>query len=253
MNLLIDKGNTSAKLAIADGKDILHTLHQQTSWTETISQLTRDFAINHCVVSTVAADDPELLTILQAQPFDTLWLGKTHFRITGGTIHTCPQLAYALKSIPPGYGADRLAADLGALSLAPPGHPLLVIDAGTCITYDLISAVGKILSGVISAGIQLRLKAMHEHTALLPLFEADPDTPLMGTDTRTAMLSSAIHGTRFEVEGYIRSLLPQYPDLCVFLTGGNTFHLSDDLQARTTHDPHLLFRGLQSIADSQIL
>jgi len=248
MNLLIDKGNTSAKLAIADGNEFPYLAHQQTGWAETIRQLTRDYAVSHCVVSNVAADDPELLTTLQAQPFDTLWLGKTHYRITGRAIHACPLPPCPLKGIPQGYGADRLAADLGALSLAAPGHPLLVIDAGTCITYDLIGTDGRLLAGVISAGQQLRLKAMHEHTALLPLLEADPDTPLMGTDTRTAMLSSAIHGTRFELEGYIRSLLPQYPDLNVFLTGGNTFRLADDLQARTTCDPHLLFRGLQSLA-----
>ena len=83
--------------------------------------------------------------------------------------------------------------------------------------------------------------------ALLPLFEAEPSTPLMGHDTRTAMMSSAVHGTRFEVEGYIRSLLPRYPDLQVFLTGGNTFQISPDLQSRAVHDPHLLLRGLLSL------
>lgn len=248
MNLLIDLGNTSAKMAIADNDDIIITSHLQTGWRETIERLTREHEIDRCVVSNVAAPHPELIDTLKAQPFDTLWLDCSTYLISQGTIQACQLPPCPLRDIPEGYGADRLAADLGALSLDPSGRPLLVVDAGTCITYDLIGPDGRLLAGVISAGVQLRLKAMHEHTALLPLWEADPDTPLMGYDTRTSMMSSAIHGTQFEIEGYVRRLLAQYPDLHVFLTGGNTLSLSDDLKERTTSDHHLLFRGLLSLA-----
>ncbi|MBQ9642110.1 MAG: type III pantothenate kinase [Bacteroidaceae bacterium] len=232
MNLLIDIGNTSAKVAIMDGDTLLHTEHKNSPWDSLFRRLQASYPIEHIVISTVTAEDKELEATLRSLPQPVLWL----------TADTPCQL----KNVPPGYGADRLAADLGAIAQSP-GHTLLVIDAGTCITYDLISRQGEILSGVISPGIQLRLRAMHEHTALLPLFQAEPDTPLMGHDTKSSMMSSAIHGTRFEIEGYIRSLLPAYPDLRVFLTGGNTFQLSADLQERTLHDPHLLFRGLQSL------
>ena len=233
MNLLLDIGNTSAKLAIGDGKKLLHVEHVEESWADTFQRIQQDYPIRQCVVSTVAAEDCVLRLVLAQQAFSTLWLTS--------------ETPTPLRNIPLGYGADRLAADIGAWVQAP-CRTLLVIDAGTCITYDLISRQGELLSGVISPGVQLRLKAMHEHTALLPLLEAETDSPLMGYDTKTCMMSSAIHGTRFEVEGYIRSLLAQYPDLKVYLTGGNTFQLSPDLSLHVTHDPHLLFRGLQHLA-----
>ena len=236
MTLLIDIGNTSAKLAVASGDRFLHIEHKTEPWRDVFGRLTDTYPVSHCVISNVAAEDTELKAALSSQPFPVLWLNFDT---------PCP-----LRNVPPGYGADRLAADLGAIAQSS-GHTLLVIDAGTCITSDLISRERELLSGVISPGIQLRLRAMHEHTALLPLFEAETATPLMGHDTKTAMMSSAVHGTRFEVEGYIRSLLSLHPDLQVFLTGGNTFQLSPDLQDRAVHDPHLLFRGLLSLLDKK--
>ncbi|MBQ2362896.1 MAG: type III pantothenate kinase, partial [Bacteroidaceae bacterium] len=84
-----------------------------------------------------------------------------------------------LKQIPAGMGADRVAADIGARSIYS-DRPLLVIDAGTCITFDVIDTDGTILGGAISPGIHLRLKAMHEHTAALPLLGIDGEHPVMG-------------------------------------------------------------------------
>lgn len=231
MQLLIDIGNTSAKIAIADGKEIIHTEHVTEPWTDAIRRLLLSYPLERCIISNVAAADPTLDAALSACGIPTLWLSDTT---------NC-----ALHDIPKGYGADRIAADLGAYTEAK-GRTILVIDAGTCITYDLIDKDGRILSGVISPGIQLRLKAMHEHTALLPLLEPDFGTPLMGYDTKTHMMSSAIHGTRFEMEGYIRTLAAQYPDLIVFITGGNTIR-PDLPDTEIIYEPQLLFKGLSTI------
>ena len=248
MNLLIDIGNTSAKLAIMDGDEFLHIEHKADPWQPLFKRLSDQYPISCCAISSVAGEDTELIRALQEWDIPTLLLGinapadgKTTSKIVNYQLSNCQ-----IKNVPTGYGADRLAADLGAISQSA-GRTLLVIDAGTCITYDLISRNGEILGGAISPGIQLRLRAMHEHTALLPLFQAEADTPLIGHDTKTSMMSSAIHGTSFEVEGYIRHLLTLYPDLQVYLTGGNTLQLSADFTSHVTHDPHLLFRGLQSM------
>lgn len=231
MKLLIDIGNTSAKIAVADNYNIIFTERINEPWTDVIQRLLKSYPLQRCIISNVAAADPTLDVALSTCGIPTLWLSDTT---------DC-----ALRSIPKGYGADRIAADLGAYAQAK-GRTILVIDAGTCITYDLIDKDGHILSGVISPGIELRLKAMHEHTALLPLLSPDFDTPLMGNDTKTHMMSSAIHGTRFEMEGYIRTLAAQYPDLIVFITGGNTIrpNLPD---TEIIYDPQLLFKGLSTI------
>jgi len=232
MKLLIDIGNTSAKLMVADGGKFVHFEHKEESWTEVIGRLIKEYPLESCVISNVADEDETLKTTLGEYGLPTLWLtDKTE----------C-----LLKRIPKGYGADRIAADLGALAEAK-GRTILVVDAGTCITYDLINREGEAVGGVISAGMELRLKAMHEHTALLPLLRVDDESPLMGNDTHTSMMSSVLHGVRFEVEGYIRTLTKDYPDLIVYMTGGNIIRLADDLGVDVVYEPDLLFKGLNNI------
>jgi len=233
MKLLIDIGNTSAKIAIAKDCEIVHFERLAESWQSAFMRLAQKYDIQSVRVSTVAGDDPELHKALDELSLPTIW-------ITDKT--PC-----IVRNIPQGMGADRIAADIGAFSQNT-GCTTLVIDAGTCITYDLISREGEILGGIISPGVQLRLNAMHEHTALLPQFYAEETTPVIGTDTHTAMMSSAVNGTRFEIEGYIRHFLRLYPDLCVFTTGGNNFQeLSEELSITIINDPYLVLKGLMSL------
>lgn len=234
MKLLIDIGNTSAKLAVV-GTDIVHFERRHESWKETFARLMAMFPINDVRLSTVAEEDLELQSSLEALEIPVIWLTSSV---------PCP--AKPIVDIPATYGADRWAADIGAI-VQDPDHTLLIIDAGTCITYDLFSADGRLLGGAISPGVQLRLNAMHEHTALLPQIEAEPEAMLLGYDTRTHMLSAAVNGARFEIEGYIRQFAREYADLHVFITGGNTFHFADDIECLITFDPYLVMKGLAAL------
>lgn len=234
MKLLIDIGNTSAKLAVM-GADIVHFERRHESWKETLVRLVTMFSIADVRISTVAGEDGELQEALAQLEVPVQCLTPSV---------PCP--VKPVWDVPPTYGADRWAADIGAIA-QDPDHTLLVIDAGTCITYDLFSADGRLLGGAISPGVQLRLNAMHEHTALLPQIEAEKEAVLLGYDTRTHMLSAAVNGARFEIEGYIRQLLLAYPDLHVFITGGNTFDFSADITCPVTHDPYLVFKGLAAL------
>lgn len=234
MKLLIDIGNTSAKLAVMD-TDIVHFERRHESWEDTFTRLMATFPITAIRLSTVAGKDLELQEALARLDIPVLWLTPSV---------PCP--VKPITGVPSTYGADRWAADIGAIA-QDPDHALLIIDAGTCITYDLFSADGALLGGAISPGVQLRLNAMHEHTALLPQLEAEPEALLLGYDTRTHMLSAAVNGARFEIEGYIRTFLNDYPDLHVFITGGNSFSFSDDITCPITHDPYLVFKGLSAL------
>ena len=234
MKLLIDIGNTSAKLAVMDD-GILHYERRHESWSDTFSRLMSQYPISDVRLSTVAGEDAELNEALAQLNVPVRWLSAAV---------PCP--VKPIANVPLGLGADRWAADIGAI-VQDPDHTLLVIDAGTCLTYDDIAREGAYLGGAISPGVQLRLNAMHEHTALLPQIEAEQEAVLLGYDTRTHMLSAAVNGTRFEIEGYIRQLLGMYPDLHVFITGGNTFQFSEDITCPITHDPYLVFKGLGSL------
>ena len=154
-----------------------------------------------------------------------------------------PEAVLWLKKIPAGLGADRVAADIGARSIRP-NQTLLIIDAGTCLTFDVIAKDGSIIGGAISPGISLRLKAMHEHTAALPLLEPAGEHPILGYDTPTSMRSGAVNGVKWEIEGYIRSILASYPDLHVFFTGGDGTEFPKDLQPIITCDTLLVQKGL---------
>ena len=123
---------------------------------------------------------------------------------------------------PATLGADRLAAVMGAQSLLP-HRTVLVIDAGTCITFDLLLSDGHYLGGNISPGLEMRLRAMHEFTARLPLVSAEGDNPDYGYDTITALRSGAKSGIRLEIMGYLAQVRAKHPDACAFLTGGNRF------------------------------
>lgn len=232
MKLLIDIGNTSAKLAISNEGEIVHFERRNEAWIDVFFRLNREYSIDKIAISSVAGPDAELDEALEqiAIPF---------VRIAWNT--PCP--VKELKGIPEGYGADRIAADFAAVAMDPV-HPILVIDAGTCITYDLFSAEGEILGGVISPGVQLRLKAMHDHTALLPLIKAESDAPLFAMDTKGCLLAGAVRGAQFEVIGYIREVMREIPDIHVFLTGGNDFEIPDDFVGQVTKDSCLVLKGL---------
>lgn len=149
---------------------------------------------------------------------------------------------------PKTLGSDRVAAVIGASSLKP-GEDLLIIDAGTCITYEVIDAQGNYWGGNIAPGMQMRLRALHEYTARLPLVEAEGEVPGMGYDTETAIRSGVLRGMKYEIEGYIRSMKAKYPHLLVFLTGGNGINFHTDITNIIYADKYIVPRGLNKILD----
>ena len=220
MYILLDIGNTRLKASTAD----CNSIYPNENWLDFT-----DIA-EEILVSNVAGSD--------ALPKEVARSPKCKF-----LTWQSPEAREWLKDIPAGLGADRVAADIGARSMMPE-HTLLIIDAGTCLTFDVIGRDGTILGGAISPGINLRLKAMHEHTAALPLLDAEGEHPILGYDTPTSMRSGAINGIRWEIEGYIRTMQKMYPDLHVFMTGGDDMEFPEDLQHIITREPLLVQKGL---------
>lgn len=149
---------------------------------------------------------------------------------------------------PETLGGDRLAAVIGASSLKP-GKDLLIIDAGTCITYEVIDARGNYWGGNIAPGMQMRLRALHEFTARLPLVEAEGEVPGMGYNTETAIRSGVLRGMKYEIEGYIKSMRSKFPHLQVFLTGGDHINFDTNIKNSIFTDRYIVPRGLNKILD----
>ena len=152
---------------------------------------------------------------------------------------------------PETLGKDRLAAAVGANYLEP-GKDLLVIDAGTAITYELIEASGAYLGGNISPGMTTRFKALNFYTKKLPLVTEQEEVPLLGTNTESAIQAGVVNGIVYEMDGYIEKLRIKYPNLLVFLTGGHSFYFESRLKNSIFADINLVLTGLNRILEYNV-
>lgn len=237
MTLTIDIGNTSAKFAVYDGQQQVHFERLQGNWAEALCRIEQLYGRpGRALISNVAGDQPALIEALAAHNISAEWIT---WQSEG--------LDRFFYNIPLGLGADRVAAIIGARAQVG-SRDLLLVDAGTCLTFDVVAADGKYLGGSISPGIGIRLKAMHDYTAVLPLLTPEGDAPVVGHDLETAMRGACVNGLRWEIEGYVRHLLTNgHPDLCTYYTGGNELGLADDVEAVVTHSPSLIFEGLLAL------
>jgi len=243
VNLIIDIGNTRAKLLIFDGNDIVGKFYSDSETLQTLDELTRQYTFEKGMLSTVAKIGEEAERRLQRLPFPLTRLSSS---TALPNLHYRPYGSDQCEPLPASLGADRIAAVVGAMSMLPE-QPLLIVDAGTCVTYEFIDPEGYYLGGNIAPGLQMRLTAMHEHTALLPLVEAKGNVPAMGIDTETAMRCGVTHGLQYEIEGYIRLWRELFPALQVVITGGDTLTFNQEFGSIIHRDDNLVPRGLNVI------
>ena len=147
---------------------------------------------------------------------------------------------------PDTLGADRLAAAVGAY-MQYPGHDILIVDAGTCLTYEFIDKNGHYKGGCISPGLQMRLKSLRAFTAKLPFIDSEGPLLDIGYDTETSIRSGVIQGMKFEIEGRIKYFQEKYPSLLVFLTGGDIFNFDSKIKNLIFADKYIVPRGLNRI------
>ncbi len=150
---------------------------------------------------------------------------------------------------PETIGADRLALVAAAVDLYPGQHNI-VVALGSCITFNFVNKFHQFLGGSISPGLDMRFKAMHDHTALLPLIKPDWNFPLVGYDTRTNLLSGVILGMSKEIDGFIDEYALKYSNFNVHLTGGNMAFFLPHLKNKIFADPYLIYKGLYAISEA---
>ncbi|PID93317.1 MAG: pantothenate kinase [Bacteroidetes bacterium] len=237
MNLILDLGNTRCKIAVVEGKTILESGNYARLSPKEIARFhERHPGIEGVIVSSVVNYSRELIDYLAT-------LFPTCIELNAST----PIPLTNLYATPETLGYDRIAAVVGAHSLYP-GMNALVIDAGTAITYDLITASGTYPGGNISPGLDTRFRALHKFTNRLPLLERPASGPvLVGSKTQEAIQAGVVHGIVFEMDGFIRSIGLEYPDLQVVLTGGDAKFFAGKLKSSIFVDPVLNLIGLNSI------
>src|SRR5687768_12885438 len=205
MNLVIDSGNSAAKVGIFDHQKMVEKLTFPVL--EELQAFMHDTLFDNLIISSVK-DDEALISSWGSK-------ARKSFALKKGL----PLPVNNLYKTPETLGMDRLAAVCGAQQLYPRTH-CLVIDAGTCITYDFKDQGGNYHGGSISPGLNMRFRAVHTFTAKLPLVKPTPAAKLIGDSTEAAIQSGVVNGLLMEIEGIIRQYQEKFPELQVILCGG---------------------------------
>jgi type III pantothenate kinase len=232
MNLVVDYGNSSAKVAIFDQLRLIEK-HTFSSLDE-LKHFLQHADAENLMISSVNADAQDLIS----------WAvkAKQKFMLT----HQLPLPINIVYSTPHTLGVDRIAGSCGALQLFP-GLDSLVIDMGTCITYDFTDSKGNFHGGGISPGLMMRFNAVHTFTVKLPLVKPADNPALIGDSTETSIQSGVINGIAAEIDGIIDRYRAQYPGLKVILCGGDAPFFENKLKASIFASPELVLFGLNSV------
>ena len=235
LNLIIDIGNNSAKYYLFNGNQIvLHSRRENGSF-GILKDWGKDFRIKNVIVSSVIGIDEDTKAGIESLGCPVTWFNSD------------TRTPLTVKYRTPGtLGSDRLAAAVGAWDKAP-GRNLLIIDSGSAITFDFVDRNGNYHGGNIAPGIKMRLKALHDYTASLPVVEKDGDLPAIGYNTETAIRCGVIRGICHEIEGYIDEFKGKYGDVFVFLTGGDEKTLINHIKSPIFADKYLVAKGLNRI------
>ncbi len=219
MNLIIDIGNTQTKVAIFDAFGIVHTVIGSSFNAAQFKNLKQHYPlINQAILSSVKDVDPELADMLSQECTFFIELNSNTPIPIGNKYESKATL-----------GLDRLAAAAGATTLFP-GTDLLVIDAGTAITYDLIDNCANFLGGNISPGLKMRFKALHEFTSKLPEIAPSDTWPSYGKNTQEAIQAGVLQGIIFEIDGVIDSFKNELPAIKIIVTGGDSLFFEKKLK-----------------------
>jgi len=240
LNLIIEQGNSATKVAVYNqGQMILFSDYKHFNDYDLI-RLIHQYPIKNGILSTVIDAEKDLITFLENC--------LEHFFFFDGEVRLPIEVRY---QTPESLGRDRIAVAVGANFLQPQ-KDILVIDAGTAITYEVVEASGVYLGGNISPGMTTRFRALNRFTKRLPLVKESEMVPSLGTSTETAILAGVVHGMVFEMDGYIEALKNKYPCLYVFLTGGHAFYFEKRLKNTIFANKNLVLTGLNRILEYNV-
>lgn len=236
MNLIIDQGNTRTKIALFDNGELMRTTVLKEVSAREVEYWLGEALPQKAIVASVVSD--------------ALYLElQDHFSFAISNLTHATSLPFSMKyKTPETLGLDRIALAAAAVSTYP-AQDCLVIDAGTCITYDFVNRLGEYEGGAIAPGLQMRFKSLDHFTARLPMGETENLQDLIGTTTRESIASGVINGIRNEVEGTINQYQSRFPEMITVLTGGDAGIFDSFTKNSIFAAPEFLLKGLNNILD----
>ena len=241
MILAIDVGNTRIKAAVFENDNIENKfVFENDLFRKKIENILNDYpGITHLVVASVGNISEDDLRCFENRV-------KIH-QITNRDLFPF-QNRY---KTPLTLGIDRMVLASGAV-MQFPGQNRLVIDAGTCVTYDFVDENDNYQGGAIAPGLRLRYESLHQFTAKLPLLQFEDPDYLIGKSTNESIHSGVVNGFVYEIDGFIEEYLNQYSDIRIILTGGDTEFLAKRLKNTIFANSNFLLESLNRTYQFQI-
>ena len=239
MNLVVDIGNSSLKVAIFDKKLMTSKFIYTNQSLNIFSDLFKNNVIDNCLISNVSTIDKNIL--------DFLKINSNLFSINKSINLPFINL-YKTKNT---LGHDRIAL-VSAAAIDFPDQNTLIIDTGTCITYDFKNSENEYLGGGISPGIQMRFKSLNSKTSKLPLSTINLYYKLIGDDTNSSINSGVVHGVISEINGIINPYQERFKNIKIILTGGDSNFLLKKIKNTIFADQNFLLKGLNYLLENNI-
>jgi len=236
LNLIVDSGNTLTKISLFDGYTLVNSWVTDSPASFPMEKIISENKIGYSIISDVTGRIDGLVENIKATLPVLLMTSKipVPIKITYNTPET--------------LGTDRIAGAVYANHFFP-GVDTLVIQAGTCITYDVVLRNGEFTGGLITPGVEMRFKSMNTFTAKLPLVKKQEIEYITGTDTQQAILSGVNNGCLAETDGIIDRYRALFPGLVVIFGGGDTFFFDKRLKNRIFATANLVTCGLNIILE----
>lgn len=236
MNLIVDIGNTSTKLALFNGKKKVSVNRLNEIDCANLEKILSFNKVEKAIISSVR-ELPEFV-------FDLLFNNIPSVHILSHQSKLPFKVEY---ETPESLGSDRIAAIAGAYQLFH-GRTVLVIDAGTAITYDLLSG-RSFKGGNISPGLSMRFRALNQFTGKLPLVTDVSDYSFPGRNTIDAITAGVVTGVVYEINEYIRTFEEKHPGIKVIISGGDGLMLRDKINYPAEYLPDIVIDGLNYILE----
>jgi type III pantothenate kinase len=236
LNLVIDIGNTSLKVALFEKNVMADKFVYQNNNFKNISNIFKKFNINNSIVSNVSNIDKNILDFLKINS-NLISIDVSNDLLFNNLYKTKNTL-----------GHDRIAL-VSAAAVDFPDQNVLVIDTGTCITYDFKNYKNEYLGGGISPGIAMRFKSLYTETSKLPLSTIWIDNKLIGDDTLSSINSGVINGVISEIEGIIAQYEQKFLNIKIILTGGDSNFLLKNIKNTIFADQNFLLKGLNYLLE----
>tara|TARA_X000001036_G_scaffold131989_1_gene124864 strand:+ start:144 stop:863 length:720 start_codon:yes stop_codon:yes gene_type:complete len=236
VNLVLDVGNSLLKIALFEKSELIQKFKFSENYKRNIEDIISNHKVTHSIISNVGRIDDSIINILKE---------STNLLLVSNQLKIPFKNLYKSKNT---LGQDRLAL-VSAAAFNFPNENVLIVDVGSCITYDFKNNNNEYLGGGISPGISMRFKSLNTFTSNLPLIDFDSIYQLIGNNTKNSITSGVVNGTISEINGIIQQYREEFKNIRIILTGGDSNFLLKRIKNTIFADRNFLLIGLNKLLE----